>query len=312
MGAVNNTLDRHIMPCLYQNSFTRRRFIGGMMSALSAVAVHRLVAQESGTDSASRDLRLALFSDTHIPADPAGGYRGFLPVENLDRVLPQMIASEPATAILCGDAARLEGLVPDYERLRHMLEPLVRTCPVGIALGNHDDRANFWQVFGRAAEGAQAVANRHVLVLEWPILRCLVLDSLLFVNQTPGLLGKAQRLWLAEYLEQADDRPTVCFVHHPPTDDDGALLDSDRLLRLVQPHRKVKALFFGHTHVWSQAELDGLQLINLPAVGYNFSDLQPVGWVDSRFGGDGVDLTLRAVAGNREADGRTVSIAWKR
>ncbi|MCP5516239.1 MAG: metallophosphoesterase [Verrucomicrobiales bacterium] len=300
------------MPCLYQNPLTRRRFIGGMMGALSAVSLPRMAAREPVPDSPSRALRLALFSDTHIPANPADGYRGFRPVENLNRILPQMIERRPEAAILCGDAARLEGLLPDYERLGRLLDPLARTCPISIALGNHDDRTNFWEVFARGSLGESKTANRHVLVIEWPVLRCIVLDSLLFVNETPGLLGKAQRFWLADHLARTDDRPTVLFVHHPPTDDDGALLDSDRLLRLVQPHRKVKAIFFGHTHVWAHTELDGLQLINLPAVGYNFSDLQPVGWVDSRFGADGVDLTLCAVAGNRSADGSTVSIAWKR
>ncbi len=31
------------------------------------------------------------------------------------------------------------------------------------------------------------------------------------------------------------------------------------------------------------SEKQGVKLINLPALGYNFTDHDPVGWVDARF-----------------------------
>lgn len=297
------------MPALIQHPLSRRRFLRGA-SLLTAGIVFR-PAFSAETD-ARREVRLALLSDTHIPADAEEAYRGFKPVGNLKQALPQIVADQPAAAILCGDAARLEGLLPDYERLKSMLLPLAEDCPVAIALGNHDDRVNFRRVFGNVHPGLQPVTGKHVMVLEWPRLRVVVLDSLLFVNQTPGLLGKAQRLWLERFLRDSDERPTVMCFHHPPDDGDGSLLDSDRLLRLATPHKQVKALIFGHTHVRGHTELDGLQLINLPAVGYNFMDSQPVGWESARFGEDGVDLTLHAVGGNQADDGKTASLAWRR
>ena len=45
--------------------------------------------------AAARPLRLALLSDTHIPADPADGYRGFSPVDNLAKVVPQVLPRRP-------------------------------------------------------------------------------------------------------------------------------------------------------------------------------------------------------------------------
>ena len=53
-------------------------------------------------------------------------------------------------------------------------------------------------------------------------------------------------------------------------------------------------------------------LVGLPALGYNFSDAEPVGWVDARFRPDGVSLTLRALAGNRADDGQTSFLEWPR
>jgi hypothetical protein len=51
-------------------------------------------------------------------------------------------------------------------------------------------------------------------------------------------------------------------------------------------------------------------LVNLPAVGYNFRDEEPVGWVEARFHSKGADLKLRALAGNRADDGKVTSLPW--
>jgi Icc protein len=249
-------------------------------------------------------------SDTHVPGDRVNGHRGFNPWENLRRVAPEVVAARPEATILCGDAARLEGKVEDYEELKALLAPVAAVSPVFIGMGNHDERGNFRKVFGARPEGAPEVGDRQILALEYPELRILVLDSLLRVNMTPGLLGKAQREWLGKYLDEHSDRPVVLFVHHTLEDRDGDLLDADRLFGLIRPHRHVKAIFYGHSHVWERKEREGVQLVNLPAVGYNFNDQQPIGWVEAQFGARGVDLTLRAIGGNLADNGRTVSVRW--
>jgi len=53
-----------------------------------------------------------------------------------------------------------------------------------------------------------------------------------------------------------------------------------------------------------------VKLINLPALGYNFWEGEPVGWVDAHFRRNGVDLTLHAVVGNRTQNGQTTRIPW--
>ena len=260
--------------------------------------------------SQEKPVRLALLSDTHIPVNPLEEYRKFLPAENLRSVLPQVAESHPEGVIINGDAARLTGELADYEALKKLLAPLAEQTPVYIGLGNHDDRDNFFKVFDSPAGVRQNVSGKHVLVLERPVLRLIVLDSLLYVNQVAGLLGKAQREWLGQYLESTDGRPTVLFVHHTLRDGDGDLLDIERLYRLIQPHQKVKAIFYGHSHQYAFSQEQGVHLVNIPAVGYNFSDNEPVGWVDAMFTAKGVDLALKAIGGNRTQDGKTTSLVW--
>jgi 3',5'-cyclic AMP phosphodiesterase CpdA len=299
------------MPGIFDRRLARRQFLWTSATSVAALILgrrSRIMGAESAATGAA--LRFALLSDTHIPADAQNQYRGFYPVKNLEAILPGIIETAPAGVIVCGDAARLSGELADYEALKRLLVPVAEKAPVYVTLGNHDNRDNFFKVFNRIPGDRQTVTGKHVVVLEQSGLRMILLDSLLYVNQVAGLLGKAQREWLARFLTSADGRPTVLFVHHTLGDGDGELLDVDRLLALVQPHRQVKAIFYGHSHVWEVSERQGLHLINLPAVGYNFRDQDPVGWVDARFTAAGVDLTLHALAGNRAEDDETRSLIW--
>lgn len=299
------------MPGIFHRPIDRRSFlrVSSQALAFAACAVEtRLFG--AATSTAPKPIHLALLSDTHVPADPTDGYRGFLPVQNLQAVVPQVLAAGPEGVVINGDAARLTGEVADYEALQALLAPVAERAPVYFTMGNHDDRDKFSKVFAPQADVARPVAGRRVLVIEWPALRLVLLDSLLYVNKTPGLLGKAQRIWLADFLAASDARPTVLFVHHTLGDGDTDLLDAGRLFELVRPHRQVKAIFYGHSHRYTFAQEQGLHLVNLPAVGYNFNDQEPVGWVDAVFTAEGVELTLRALAGNRSNDGKQTALRW--
>jgi 3',5'-cyclic AMP phosphodiesterase CpdA len=260
----------------------------------------------------NRGTRWALLSDTHVAADPANEYRGFRPYENLKKAVPEVVRFAPEGVIVDGDLARLEGLPGDYSNLQALLEPVAAKCPVAMSLGNHDNRANFMAgIRSPATAKTQAIQNRYVAVIEHAPVRFVLLDSLIRPNETPGLLGKAQRTWLDEYLASAGSMPTFLFVHHTLDDGDGSLLDSDRFLRIAAKHRNVKAVFYGHSHRYIYDTLEGMHLVNLPAVGYNFRDSEPVGWVEASFTAEGADLKLNAFAGNTAGHGKTRSLSWR-
>jgi hypothetical protein len=101
-------------------------------------------------------------------------------------------------------------------------------------------------------------------------------------------------------------------VHHnPDPDDDNGLVDSDRLFEIVRPATRIKAILFGHTHAWKHNKQNGVHLVNLPAVGYNFKDSEPVGWTDAQFAASGAKLRLHAIAGNRQSDGQVLDLSWR-
>lgn len=298
------------MPTFLDRPGTRRAFLQTTLLGGAGLVFAGCRTSRPEAAAAEAAFHVALLADTHVPGDPANSYRGFRPWDQLRATVPPVVAAHPEGVVICGDVARLAGRPEDYRELRALLEPLAAAAPVYIALGNHDDRANFLKAFPTHPGTTAPVSGRHVLVIEHAVVRLILLDSLFNVNQTPGLLGRAQRQWLATQLPRLNDRPVVLCVHHTLGDGDGDLLDADRLFALVAPHRHVKAIIFGHSHVWALSRRERLHLINLPAVGYNFSDTQPVGWVDARFTRAGVSLTLRAQGGSRVNDGQTYRLAW--
>jgi Icc protein len=290
------------MPLITVPLTNRRRFL--QMTAWSAASI------VTGR-AAATSVHWALLSDPHIAADPLNEHRGFRPAENLKKVVGEVVQVKPETIVVNGDLARLEGLPADYQAYKTAIAPLSESAPVCMTLGNHDHRKNFLGTFSQAHKGLQPITEKYVLVLEQAPIRAILLDSLLATNLTPGLLGKAQRTWLGEYLASSSNTPTLIFVHHTMDDRDGSLLDTDHLFSIVRPHRKVKAIIYGHSHVYRYDTMDGIHMVNLPAIGYNFADTEPVGWVDAHFTAQGGDFKLNAIGGNTELHGKKTSLRWR-
>lgn len=296
------------MPEDFSNAIGRRQFLKSGLMLAGGLA---LLGPRRGWAADNRSAPWAFLSDTHIPADTENNYRGFYPYRNLEKILPQVAACGPKGLVVTGDLARLTGEVGDYENLSKLLTPVTDERPAYLALGNHDNLANFQKVFAKPSGERQPVKKKHVLTVDAGPVRFLLLDSLLATNLTGGLLGKAQRTWLEGYLKAGGDTPTILFFHHTLGDADGDLLDANRLFDVIRPARTIKAVVFGHSHAYGFTELDGIHLINLPATAYTFGKAQPVGWVEARLSAEGAELVLHAIAGNTEIDGQTKTLRWR-
>lgn len=272
----------------------RREFLASSLAAGMALSVQRYSLGAPATQA----LQIALLSDTHTPTNPEEAYRGFKPQENLKKVVEQVMPSTASAALVCGDIARLQGLTSDYEACKSLIQPILAKVPTYFALGNHDDRANFNQVFGAETAVRALSGRKHVSIVDLGPQRWIVLDSLMYTDKVPGFLGSEQRKWLDQTLAEGADRPTFLMVHHTLKEGDGDLLDADRLFAIAEKHPQVHGIVFGHSHNWSVEKRGKLSLINLPAIGYNFSDSQPVGWVLATLTGNSLHLSLRPVGGN--------------
>jgi len=284
----------------------RRSFLKSSMGALALSAGRQLFAAEA--DSAAH---WALLSDIHISADPADTFRGFHPSANLTKVLGEVGERQFDGLLVNGDLARLLGKPEDYARVAGYLEPLANKMPLAITLGNHDSRKNTRAAIVKLAGAAQPVERKLVTTVEAGPVQLILLDSLLATNVTPGQLGTAQRNWLANYIGTLGNKPAIVFVHHNlDPKDDNALVDVAALLDIAKSNRAVKAILYGHTHAWKYAKSDELHLVNIPAVGYNFKDSEPVGWTEAAFRPDGCTLKLHAIGGEMSPDGQVLQLRW--
>jgi Icc protein len=297
---------------VFFKSMNRRSFIQTGLAAFGTLVTLNAGCSPGLMKTDEKETRLALLADTHIPEDIENNYRGFYPYRNMEKVVPDIISASPDGVIIAGDLARLTGQPGDYANLKKLLSPVAEKTPVFMALGNHDNRENFLKVFDETPGEKPDLKGKYVTVVKTAPVRLIILDSLLYTNKAPGLLGKAQRQWLENYLKECDETPTILCFHHTLSDGDDALLDVPRLFSMIAPIRKVKAIVYGHSHVYGYSEFEGIHLINLPAVGYNFSDSDPVGWVDARMGRRGGDFVLHTVASNQDRDGSVTKLTWRK
>lgn len=261
--------------------------------------------------------RVALFSDTHVWEKRDEMVREVNMAKNLEQACRESLEGErrPAHTLVCGDCAYLTGETADYTVLIDLLKPLREAqVPVHLVLGNHDHRERFRAALPSDDAGEKAgLAERHVMIVPTPRANWFLLDSLDVTNKTPGVLGDAQRQWLAKALDAHADKPAIVMVHHTPDERPmtPGLVDTPALFETLLPRKHVKAIFFGHSHVWSVTQREGLHLVNLPPTAYVFDKKHPNGWVDATLAADGMRLRLHCLDKSHAANGQTHELKWR-
>jgi 3',5'-cyclic AMP phosphodiesterase CpdA len=300
---------RHPNACdkAHSGLLSRREFLGGTAAAGLSILTQdtRSRAQTDGPTT------WALLADTHISSDLGESVRGANMAENLKRVVRQVLACSPDRILFNGDMAFKMGLPADYEALLKIIEPLQeRKTPVHFTLGNHDHRENFLAAVGRS--GRSALDGKSVSAFIDSGMRWVFLDSLHRVNGFSGRLGVQQLGWLEQLLDERKDIATIVCLHHNPENTITGLKDTDPFLDMLKPRKQVKAVMFGHTHVYRRWSVAGLHLINLPAVGYPFNPFEPLGWIQGRIQPGSLELKLRTLKENHAQNHRLDVLKWRR
>jgi 3',5'-cyclic-AMP phosphodiesterase len=297
------------LPPLSRRSFLQRTLIAGAGLA----AVPELFAALRDTDANA----WALLADTHIAADPLRIERAINMTTHFKTVSQELLTlpQRPAGVFIVGDCAFSKGEPGDYAAFTNLLEPLRGGgLPLHLALGNHDQRANFWTALEAQLTARRPVADKQVALIRSPLVNWFVLDSLEQTLVTPGSLGAAQLAWLAETLDANRQKPAVILIHHNPGTAESirGLKDTEELFQVIRPRSQVKAYIFGHTHNWKvTADASGIHLINLPPVAYTFVEGNPAGWVHATAQRDGLRLELRCLDRTHKEHARIVDLKWR-
>jgi Icc protein len=228
---------------------------------------------------------IAQITDTHIREAGALAYRRVETAGYLARAVEHLLVltPRPDLVLATGDLVDTGG-VGEYRRLRALLDPL--PMPVYLIPGNHDDRAALREVFADHRYLPRA-GFLHFTVEGWPV-RLIGLDTLVPGKGT-GLVCPQRLGWLASRLDEAPDRPTVLFMHHPPFAtgirhmDALGLAGAEPLAALVARHPQVERVVCGHLHRPIQVRWAGTVASTAPStahqVALDLSDDAPATFV---------------------------------
>jgi predicted phosphodiesterase len=256
--------------------------------------------------------RLVLLSDLHVSGRGKGNMAAYM-----SHAIRQVLALDgrPDRVLVAGDCAHLRGKEDDYAEYFRLLEPLGDAgLPVHMTLGNHDTRDNFWDALPGEYTGDGVGIDRQSAVVRGRAANWFLLDSLCKTNRSAGELGADQLGWLEARLDEHTDKPALVMLHHDPDfrRKGSSLRDSDQLLAITRPRRHVKALFFGHTHVWeTTTDRSGIHMVNLPATGYTLWMRSFVGWVDCRVYRRGATLITHAIKDRDRDRNQSLQLAWR-
>ncbi len=195
---------------------------------------------------------IAQLSDLHIAPGEQKTF-GVAPMaENLQRCVAHINALKPTPdlVLVTGDIAN-DAAQAEVERAAAILGRL--DSPFYLVPGNHDNRRVLSSVFGNQV-CPTSVDGFIQYEIDGYDLRLIGLDSV--SHASPGGELCPKRLaWLEERLTQADERPCVIFMHHPPanfavpeTDIDG-FLGAEDFGDLVEKYGKIERILAGHIHL---------------------------------------------------------------
>ncbi|MFM2168770.1 MAG: 3,5-cyclic adenosine monophosphate phosphodiesterase CpdA [Verrucomicrobiota bacterium] len=288
---------------------SRRQFL----AQLGGAAV---LSQRAASHAAEIDEGLiAVLNDTHIGAQQAAD--SAIPA-NLRHTIDWLLAlpKRPAAVVINGDLALKDGRRGDYERLAKLIAPLREAgLPLHLTMGNHDDRAVFYDVL---KQDASVVDSKHLSLVELPGMNLFLLDSLKATMVTQGLLGEAQLAWLVKLLDAHVDKPTLLFAHHnprlggDPLHFPGGLEDSEPLWQALSSRKHVKAYLHGHIHHRDFFQHEGIHILNTPATSYVADKkTSTTGWTMLRMNPGGAVATTHTHQADHPWNGVKVEMKWR-
>ncbi|NOZ73578.1 MAG: phosphodiesterase [Chloroflexi bacterium] len=224
-----------------------------------------------------KPMLIAQISDTHLAGWDKKTF-GIAPMaENLARCVNHInqFKPRPDLVLVSGDISN-DGRKEELEQAAALLGEL--HIPYFVIPGNHDERALMTAAFSREVCPTESEEFIHYAI-EGYDLRLIAVDST--VPGAPGgELCEVRAAWLDDKLCQANNQPTILFMHHPPvkfgvmeTDIDG-FIGADRLGDIVAKHSNVVRILAGHIHLSSLTQWRGIVVSTAPSTGMRlFLDL---------------------------------------
>ncbi|HVO46048.1 MAG TPA: metallophosphoesterase [Steroidobacteraceae bacterium] len=223
-------------------------------------------------------LRLIQFTDPHLYGNEAETLRGIATLPALKAALADAQAAgwPPDAVLVTGDIVQDDP--GGYVHLRRLMGGL--GVPVLCIPGNHDEPA----ALRRELQGDPFQVGGHADFGRW---RIVLLDSYL-QGSASGRLGREALAQLEQALATAGNRHCLVTLHHHPVPmssrwlDQVGLQNADEFLSVIDRHRNVRAIVWGHVHQAYDALRKDVRLLATPSTCAQFVPLADEFAVDRR------------------------------
>jgi Icc protein len=195
-------------------------------------------------------MKIAWLSDLHLVVPGSDLPRGVDPALRTELCLDDIRArhADADRLIITGDLIQLRH-IGAYGLLKELLEEM--PMPTKLLVGNHDDRAAFFEVFPHMPHELGYVQSSEVVDGH----QLIYLDTVADDGKHHGQLDSVRLKWLDKVLSQCAC-PALLFMHHPPAMVGIPALDKMRLNAgdqalhdILQRHKERSIhLFCGHVH----------------------------------------------------------------
>jgi Icc protein len=240
-------------------------------------------------------VRLTHFTDPHLYGGENQCLRGVATLPALEAALRHARARDwpPDALLVTGDLVQDDAA--GYPHFRRLFAPL--GLPVLCVAGNHDEP----QAMRRELAGPPFVLGGFVDLGQW---RIVLLDSCV-PGSASGAISEQALAGLESALASAGKRHCMVCLHHHPVPMDSRWLDSVGLtnaaefLHLIDGHKNVRAIVWGHVHQNYDSLRKGVRLLATPSTCAQFMpkaedftvDRRPPGYRTLELRADGSLLT---------------------
>ena len=168
----------------------------------------------------------------------------------------------PLAAFCCGDIMLRSANEAEWLSFTHCTEPIRQKMPLFIARGNHEGNNSASEIllhqYGRIA------SNRFYYTHTEKNTFFIVLDT--YEKGLEGSILGDQLAWLEHQLDSASLEPSINHIFifmHQPLYPQGKhmgedLSNANELHQLFLKHKKIRAVFSGHDHIFNKYVKDGM------------------------------------------------------
>ncbi|MBF0380136.1 MAG: metallophosphoesterase [Magnetococcales bacterium] len=210
--------------------------------------------------------KIIQITDFHIYADPLRNYRGVIPAKTLQQVLLDIGKKHRDSQLILATGDLVADDFDAYGTLKDDLAILGK--PVYVLPGNHDNPKEM----KNRLKGDLVNYVSNIQIDGWSII---MLNSAV-EGCVEGTLTQHELQILEKNLIDQPNNNILISLHHQPVAvgskwlDAIGLLNPDELFDIIDKHKQVKGVVFGHIHQEFSSKRNNVYLIGTPSTGLQF------------------------------------------